>query len=146
MAAALLGAGAHWTAAFGGQAIGTWLGGGTRSCECSCRFEASPDEALVGLLKGQLDRCGPEHLHGQPAVAPACPPVGHTFLELLLVLVIGVVLGVLLRELFVALCRRSAVPASAELNGGGADGEGLGEPPAGRTRPRLLRSNRQLLA
>ncbi|CAK0863533.1 unnamed protein product [Prorocentrum cordatum] len=32
-------------------------------------------EALIGLLKGQLDRCGPEHLHGQPAVVASCPPL-----------------------------------------------------------------------
>ncbi|CAK0817209.1 unnamed protein product, partial [Prorocentrum cordatum] len=54
--------------------------------------------ALIGLLKGQLDRCGPEHLHGQPTFTPACPEPGHTRLELGLSLVLGLVLGAVLRE------------------------------------------------
>ncbi|CAK0841047.1 unnamed protein product [Prorocentrum cordatum] len=58
MAGRLLGAGAQWAAAISGQALGTWLGGTSQGhgCECSCHFETSPDEALIGLLKGQLDR------------------------------------------------------------------------------------------
>ncbi|CAK0796418.1 unnamed protein product, partial [Prorocentrum cordatum] len=94
-----------WAAAISGQALGTWLGGTSQGhgCECSCHFEASPDEALIGLLKGQLDRCGPEHLHGQPAFAPDCPacapcPPGHTGLEVVLALLLGLVLGAVLRE------------------------------------------------
>ncbi|CAK0892485.1 unnamed protein product, partial [Prorocentrum cordatum] len=54
--------------------------------------------ALIGLLKGQLDRCGPEHLHGQPTFTPACPEPGYTRLELGLSLVLGLVLGAVLRE------------------------------------------------
>ncbi|CAK0793192.1 unnamed protein product, partial [Prorocentrum cordatum] len=98
MATALFGAGAHWIAAIGGRALGTWLGSSSSGCDCSCRFDASPDEALIGLLKGQLDRCGPEHLHGQPTFTPACPEPGHTRLELALSLVLGLVLGAVLRE------------------------------------------------
>ncbi|CAK0872167.1 unnamed protein product [Prorocentrum cordatum] len=98
MATALFGAGAHWVAAIGGQALGTWLGSSSNGCDCSCHFDASPDEALIGLLKGQLDRCGPEHLHGQPTFTPACPEPGHTRLELALSLVLGLVLGAVLRE------------------------------------------------
>ncbi|CAK0901538.1 unnamed protein product [Prorocentrum cordatum] len=80
------------------EAIGTWLGSSSSGCDCSCHFDASPDEALIGLLKGQLDRCGPEHLHGQPTFTPACPEPGHTRLELGLSLVLGLVLGAVLRE------------------------------------------------
>ncbi|CAK0869457.1 unnamed protein product, partial [Prorocentrum cordatum] len=59
--------------------------------------------ALIGLLKGQLDRRGPEHLHGQPAQVPACPPSGRTGLELGLALALGLVLGLCAREALASL-------------------------------------------
>ncbi|CAK0907225.1 unnamed protein product, partial [Prorocentrum cordatum] len=90
MAAALVDAGARCAAAVGSQALGTWLGcSHSAACDCSCHFDASPDEALIALLKGQLDRCGPEHLHGHPTVVASCPPVGHARLEVVLALALG---------------------------------------------------------
>ncbi|CAK0877830.1 unnamed protein product, partial [Prorocentrum cordatum] len=67
-------------------------------CDCSCLLDAAPDEAFIGLLKGQLGRCGLEHLHGQPSFTPACPEPGHTRLGLALSLVLGLVVGAVLRK------------------------------------------------
>ena len=153
MAGRVLGAGAQWAAALGGQAFGTWLGSSRNSheCDCTCHFDASPDEALIGLLKGQLDRCGPEHLHGQPQFTPECPacapcPPGRTGLEVFLALLLGLVLGAVLREVVGYYLRRPALVTVAPVHGGGADGQGAGEPGSGGQGPRLLRSRRQLLA
>ncbi|CAK0884493.1 unnamed protein product, partial [Prorocentrum cordatum] len=41
-------------------------------CDCHCEWAAAPDQGLLQLLQRQLDRCGPEQLHGQ--VCPALPP------------------------------------------------------------------------
>ncbi|CAK0881157.1 unnamed protein product [Prorocentrum cordatum] len=51
-------------------AIGGLAAGGR--CDCHCEWSAAPDQGLLQLLQRQLDRCGPEQLHGQ--VCPALPP------------------------------------------------------------------------
>ena len=51
-----------------GPATAAWLAARGQSCSCHCVNEVEPQ--LIGLIKGQLDRCGPEHL--------ICPAVAQT--------------------------------------------------------------------
>ena len=49
----------------------TSLLSGSRDCRCHVDFAGLPDPsgAVLDLLRGQLERCGPERLQ-----CPACPP------------------------------------------------------------------------
>ena len=98
---------AGWAQAAGGWVLGAlserWAGGGRQAAvaEVTCRssFEG-PDttaDGLVGILREQLARCGPEHLQGTACPpCPTCPvPPGHyTGLDLCGAAVVGVALGV----------------------------------------------------
>ena len=56
-----------WAAglAAAGAALGGWLSPAGR-CVCEVRG-LDPSEGVLDLLRWQLDRCGPERLHGPPA-------------------------------------------------------------------------------
>ena len=79
------------------------------NCHCDCHLTADPPDARVlELLRGQLERCGPERL----APAPAPPPSPITvvtqglgvevFISALALLSLGLVLGVLIGVYVVA--------------------------------------------
>ena len=82
-----------WASTVASQAIATWIGTSSSKCHCSCISEADP--ALVGLIQGQLHRCGPEHLHRQ------CPEVGWAVSGVCLIavgcLVVGFIVGTVSR-------------------------------------------------
>ena len=67
-----------------------WLG--PSACDCHCHFGATEaDDRLLDIVRGQLDRCGPDHLVPF-AVAEARTDYAGYFLVFLL----GVVCGCLL--------------------------------------------------
>jgi len=92
---------------FAGQATGSWLEFGQR-CHCTCSHEV--EQGLLNLVKSQLDRCGPEHLHGPPAL-----PAGWSSSLLLAVAVLawvgGVCAGFKLRDFIDASARAAAEAA-----------------------------------
>ena len=62
-----------WAWSVSAAAAANWLV--PARCACHCTGNQA-DESLPLILKSQLDRCGPEALHGFPQ--PTCPePVGH---------------------------------------------------------------------
>ena len=59
---------AFWAWSVSAAAAANWLV--PASCACHCSGNQA-DESLLLILKSQLDRCGPEALHGLPQ--PSCP-------------------------------------------------------------------------
>ena len=63
---------AFWAWSVSAAAAAIWLVPSRCVCHCSGN---QADDSLLQILKSQLDRCGPEALHGFPQ--PTCPePVG----------------------------------------------------------------------
>lgn len=54
-----------------GQALGTYLGSSGTRVQCLCEGRIEP--ALLDLVRAQLDRCGPKHMHGAPRAECAVP-------------------------------------------------------------------------
>ena len=69
-----------------GPATAAWLAARGQSCSCHCVNEVEPQ--LIGLIKGQLDRCGPEHL-----ICPAAAPTGWHSSAVVLALLVTLLLG-----------------------------------------------------
>ncbi|CAK0845831.1 unnamed protein product, partial [Prorocentrum cordatum] len=82
-------------------AIGGLAAGGR--CDCHCEVAAAPDQGLLQLLQRQLDRCGPEQLHGQVCRALPPPPVATLALIGVGLFFAGVVFGSVL-----VICSRHA--------------------------------------
>ena len=67
---------APWVSSFAGYAIGAWSSwfrsSAACACHCACDFsgQSTTDRELIGVLKGQLDRCGPDQLKVPPLPAP----------------------------------------------------------------------------
>ena len=59
---------AFWAFSVSAAATANWLV--PARCDCHCSGNQA-DESLLLILKSQLDRCGPETLHGLPQ--PTCP-------------------------------------------------------------------------
>ena len=91
-----------------GALVGRLTSGGSA---CYCHFDSSPlDEGLLAILRGQLDRCGPEQLTC-PVAAPCPPceqPVGGFAVAAGCGALLGVTLTLLLQVLLLA--RGRAVP------------------------------------
>ena len=53
-----------WAASSSTFALGAWAGSRSSGCDCRCEFAGllEPNQAVLGLLQRQLDRCGPEQL------------------------------------------------------------------------------------
>ena len=91
---------APWTPTLIGQALSGLAGGSLHRCQCLCECSQKADAEILGLLKGQLDRCGPSNL---TPVCPAClecsftPPLLTGFLLILI--------GFLAGALTVRLCK-----------------------------------------
>ena len=78
----------RWLGGVTGHVLGMWIG--SRGASCHCSFEH--DTALLGVLKTQLDRCGPEQLTGPPA--PTCPGLSTwAYLAICLLCLISFVTG-----------------------------------------------------
>ena len=79
----------RWLGGLSTQILGTWIG--SRGSTCHCSFDH--DAALLGVLKAQLDRCGPEQLTSPPAIP--CPgPSGWLFVAVGLLCVLSFICGV----------------------------------------------------
>ena len=113
---------ARWSSEIAAQALGTWLGSSASKCHCTCA--GAVDSALLNLIKGQLDRCGPEHLHGAPTPAPSGLPWAVFSVCVGLALCLGFALGVLTEHwrgnALAARRRVPAAPARGESAEGGA--------------------------
>ena len=55
-----------WASSVVGYVLGWWStpSGRACACHCACDISGSADRELIGVLKGQLDRCAPDHLFG----------------------------------------------------------------------------------
>ena len=69
-----------------GPATAAWLAARGQTCSCQCLNEVDPQ--LIGLIRTQLDRCGPEHL-----VCPAAGPAGWASSAVVLALLATLLLG-----------------------------------------------------
>ena len=92
------------------QAAGTWLGSSSARCHCTCA--ASHDVQLLGLVKGQLERCGPENLNRPP------PVEGHTFQALALLATVFFFFGVGFGALGLYALQHATAPRDAAAAGG----------------------------
>ncbi len=84
----------HWVGAVAAHVAAHSLAGTGGDCKCACTGCSAA--AVLALLKGQLDRCGPERL-SSAAKCPCCTPglgVGVAVAVLLLGVLLGVSLGV----------------------------------------------------
>ena len=82
-------------------AVGLWwsgVGGGAVQCRCVCSGEQGP--AVLELLGRQLERCGPEQLHGQ-----VCPEASGCAAGVFLAFLLGLALGVGATSVFFAVQR-----------------------------------------
>ena len=86
-----------WFSTVASHAVGSYLGSSSALCHCACEVATSPDAALLGLLQSQLDRCGPEHLHGRACDPP--PPCTGTQVALVVGITIGIFIGALITTL-----------------------------------------------
>ncbi|CAK0862617.1 unnamed protein product, partial [Prorocentrum cordatum] len=91
-----------------GAAIGRLASSGSNSC--ACHFDSSPlDEGLLAILRVQLDRCGPDHLH-----CPRAPQCGPSACGLLVAAGLGLLLGAACTlGLQAALAGRARTPVAA---------------------------------
>ena len=104
----------------GHTVFGGWLGSrqGPQEVRCSCVFEQLPgiDHAVLDVLKGQLDRCGPERLRDTcPEVH--CPECLQHF-GLSVGLALGFASGVLVVFAFGFLHQRPRAIIQDKENGG----------------------------
>ena len=95
----------EWLGAVGVHAIASLVTAPAGRCTCDVRVtEGEVNSQLLDILKGQLDRCGPDRL-----VCPQCQQLGHCetpFGSLILVGVVGLLIGLLLGRLIPELDRR----------------------------------------
>ena len=99
--------------ALGGAWLGTWSGGRDSPAVLTRVLEDS-QKPILGLLRSQLDRCGPEHLNLQPP--PACPEPVCFCPDIGVPVCLAFVAGTLVGALAVAYCvRRAAGPAPARV-------------------------------
>ena len=82
---------AFWAYSVSAAATANWLV--PARCDCHCSGNQA-DESLLLILKSQLDRCGPEALHGLPQ--PTCPePSGWASDGLGAILAVVFIFGIL---------------------------------------------------
>lgn len=95
----------EWLCAVGIHAIASLVTAPAGRCTCDVRVtEGEVNSQLLDILKGQLDRCGPDRL-----VCPPCQQLGHCetpFGSFILVGVVGLLVGFLLGRLIPELDRR----------------------------------------
>merc|ERR1712194_870195 len=51
-----------WSLLAAGHAVVPYISSAPTRWQCFCECAGSPDAAIIELLRGQLDRCGPENL------------------------------------------------------------------------------------
>jgi hypothetical protein len=77
----------EWLGAVGIHAIASLVTAPAGRCTCDVRVtEGEVNSQLLDILKGQLDRCGPDRL-----VCPPCVQLGHTETSYALIALVGLI-------------------------------------------------------
>ena len=78
----------------GASLLASWA---TPRCTCDCNCASSPNDRVLSILEGQLQRCGPNQLS-----PPVLPAAGFSGVTVCAALVIGLAVGAVFRSALAA--------------------------------------------